>query len=219
MRIESRKASKTFIAAAMVIAVAAFASTATAQDAPALFRSIQSEAPPDSGEYEVAYHVELDHEAIRQPAQRLLLNLPDREPEWIEQDFWSPRAGYIQKFNPDDPDNPITMPDPSAAPEDFAWRWEGVGGNYTVALTVYKGRVAGRISGPGRERYALEPRTLDSTRLGRVTPGYWQLHPEQDERPRLSPEAAAAATESPLPSAPVSPDATAGGGWAGSCSG
>lgn len=173
--------------AAVLVAGPAFSSMAG--EPPEIFTLIQLDpAPsPPGGRYLQTFTVRLDMEAMLQPAQALTLNLPGRDPELVELTFWSPRNGYIQIADPNDPTGlgTITIPDPTAGPEDFSWRWYGKSPNYTVALTVVDGVIAGRITGADY-RYAVEPIGNGSIRLGRVNSDFWQTHPGDQEQSQKS---------------------------------
>lgn len=166
------------IGAAALLAAWAPPSNSTGE-VPEIFTAIQLDPPVSPpGQYLGTYTVSLDLEAILQPAQALTLNLPGHNPETVELKHWEPRNGYIQIPDPNDPTglSTITIPDPSAAPEDFSWRWYGKSDNYTVALTLVDGVVAGRITSAAN-RYAIEPRADNLTRLGLVNSDHWQTHP------------------------------------------
>ncbi len=154
---------------------------ASAGEIPEVFSTIRPDPVPLSRpEFLETFTVTLDMESIRQPAQTLTLNLPDREREVVELIHWEPRQGYIQIPDPNDPTgfNTITIPDPNARPEDFWWRWYGKSASYTVALTVVGGIVAGRVTG-ARDRYAVDPTGDGATKLGRVNSDYWQTHHDE----------------------------------------
>lgn len=90
---------------------------------PELFtHTVPLPAPSPPAEYWMLMNVGINHEAIRQPAQQFVLDLPGRDPEIAELVAFSPRAGFIQVPDPDDPTGlgSITVPNPNAQPEDFA---------------------------------------------------------------------------------------------------
>lgn len=133
-------------------------------------------------QYRALWRTQVDEEAIRQPAQSIRLNGPGFEEVLVPLRYWYPRAGYIQVFNEDDPDNPISLPDPNARPGDFSWGWYGNLGYTDVSLTVERGVLAGRVWHQGR-RFALRP-SADGLLLAETNPSYWQMHPDTPERPQ-----------------------------------
>jgi peptidyl-Asp metalloendopeptidase len=162
-------------------------------------------------QYRNLWSAQVNEEAIRQPAAAIRLNGPDMPEVVVPMQFWSPRAGYIQIFNKDDPDRPITIPDPDARPEDFSWHWYGRSGYTVVSLNVERGALAGRIWLRGK-RFALRP-SPDGLLLGETKSSYWRMHPEPEKRPH-----ALAIGDGELPLALPLPEAT-DGGWDYSCSG
>lgn len=207
------------------VSLATFASTITARagEAPDIFAIIQLDPPasPPGGRYLQTYTVGLDMEAMQQPAPTLTLNLPGREPETVQLVHWEPRQGYIQIPDPNDPTGlgSITIPDPTAKPEDFWWRWYGKSENYTVALTVVQGVIAGRITS-ANHRYAVEPRGDGLIRLGVVNSEFWRTHPHDPEDQPKSFQAVHA--DSPakqvMPASSLIGTASTRGGWDASCS-
>lgn len=218
-----RKANALALIAIVGIFIAA--TNARSDQLPEIFISVQvdPEPYPGDGRYLQTATVVLNMEALREPAHRLTLNLPGREPEVVELRHWEPRQGYIQIADPDDPTGmgTITIPDPNARPEDFWWRWYGKSANYTVAVTAVKGVVAGRVSGT-THRYAVSPRGADShIRLGLVNSEFWQTHPSS-QRPKAE-ATLRAQTTSPASSVAVSAPSPASiskrSGWDWSCPG
>jgi peptidyl-Asp metalloendopeptidase len=163
-------------------------------------------------QYRNLWSAQVNEEAIRQPAAAIRLNGPDMPEVVVPMQFWSPRAGYIQIFNKDDPDRPITIPDPDARPEDFSWHWYGRTGYVSVSLTVERGVLAGRVWLRGK-RYALRPSPAGLL-LGETNAGYWRTHPEPDMRQaNLDTGFDELGLRLPLPPVPV------GDTWDYSCSG
>ena len=163
----------TALVVGMVVMTAA--ATAFAQESPPLFATVRGDPPiTEPDRYLETHTVTLALESLHAPVERIVLNLPDHEPEIVTRLHWEPRQGYIQIPDPNDPTgfNSITIPDPSARPEDFHWRWYGRSANFTVGLTVEAGVVAGRVTGRV-QRYAIEPRGN-----GRITLG-GSIHPSR----------------------------------------
>jgi hypothetical protein len=130
------------------------------------FAARQGELP----QYLASWAVEIDQDAVQQPALLIVLNLPDREPIAVTLVQWEARSGYV-------PFGGEMVPDPNAQRSDFSWRWYGQSeGGYTVALTMEKGNLAGRIWAPGNVHYALEP-NINGTVLGMTNSDFWVTHP------------------------------------------
>lgn len=182
---------------------------------PRLFKQVQMQEPPaEPGPWLQTWQIEIDQQAIQQPAEAITLNLPGQREITVRRDFWSPRQGYMILLVGDGPET-IQLPDPSLAPEDFSWRWYGRTGGHVVALTLEKGYLAGRIWGPGG-KYALNPRAGRRTELGLVNPDWWQLHPEGEGG--AEPVAIEAVAEPTAAAAAAPVDQPAGpGGWHLSC--
>ena len=185
-----------------------------------MFATVRGDPPiTEPDRYLKTYTVTLALESLHAPVERIVLNLPDHEPEIVTRLHWEPRQGYIQILDPDDPTgfNTITIPDPSARPEDFHWRWYGRSANFTVGLTVEAGVVAGRVTGRV-QRYAIEPRGNGRITLGVSNGDFWQTHEgdrERERAQRLAPVVAsdtvaglASSAKSKVTSAPLSPLAT-----------
>lgn len=183
-----------YLMTALVVGMTVMAAptTAFAQDAPRLFATVRPDPPitqPDR--YLETHTVTLALETLHAPVERIVLNLPGREPEIVTLLHWEPRQGYIQIPDPNDPTgfNTITIPDPSTRPEDFHWRWYGRSANFTVGLTVEAGVVAGRVTGRA-DRYAIEPRGDGRITLGLSNGDFWQTHDgdrEREQAQRLAP--------------------------------
>jgi len=197
----------------ILIGCASVAGTAFAQEQPPrLFKQVQAQEPPSNpGPWLQTWQIEIDQQAIQQPAEAIILNLPGQREITVRRDFWSPRQGYMILLVGDGPET-IQLPDPNAAPDDFSWRWYGRTDGHVVALTFEKGYLAGRIWGPGG-KYALNPRAGKRTELGLVNPGWWQLHPDREDLPQV--EADAVAT--PIASATTSEQPAGPGSWNTSC--
>lgn len=200
----------------IVMGCAMAAIPALAQEQPPrLFTQVQTQEPPaEPGPWSQTWHIEIDQQAIQQPAEAITLNLPGQREIVVRREFWSPRQGYMILLVGDGPET-IELPDPNVAPEDFSWRWYGRTDGYVVALTFEKGYLAGRIWGPGG-KYALSPREGKRTELGLVNPDWWQLHPERDEPPQM----AVNDSQSELPMETAMNEHPAGpGSWDLSCPG
>lgn len=214
-----------FLSALAAVGLCLVAADARPDEAPSIFIDIQTDPKPfpSDGRYLQTTTVILDKEALRTPSQRLTLNLPGSEPEVVELVRWQPRQGYIQIPDPDDPTGlgSITIPDPSARPEDFWWRWYGRSANYTVALTAVKGVIAGRITSATR-RYAVDPRGDGSRNLlGLVNSAFWQTHPNEN-RPKIrmtSPPRSASIAPTPTKSVSDPVAIAKRSGWDSNCSG
>ncbi len=181
------------------------------------FEPFQPEPPMP--QFLSVWRAQVDEEAIRQPAQSIRVNGPGLEQMEVPLRYWYPRAGYIQVHNDADPDNPITIPDPNARPEDFSWGWYGNSGYTDLSLTVERGVLAGRVWHQGR-RFALRP-SPHGLLLAETNPDYWQMHPEPPTRPQARDAATAVRS---LPPPPVSEagsaaidDMTGAGGWNYDC--
>ncbi len=133
---------------------------------------------------------------------------------------WEPRRGYIQIPDPNDPtgQNSITIPDPSAEPEEFWWRWYGKSANYTVALTTVDGIVSGRIASAAY-RYAVEPYGNGTTRLGWVNSDFWRTHPDDNVTERAASTTTARSAWTQAVAAAGQPSDRGVGNWDRTCSG
>jgi hypothetical protein len=120
-----------------------------------LFTSITAYQPdpPIAGAHGV-WRVELNHEAIRQPAGSVSANVPTL-PAFVQQlRYWSPREGFIEAPNPKHPLGMNQIPFPGAPLEAFSWSWSSGNG---LSLTVHEGIVAGQVS-LGPRWFYISPR-------------------------------------------------------------
>jgi len=142
----------------IVLATTAFSATANGQAGHPvpLFVVVEPSDVQPMPQFGMRWSAEVNEEAIRQPAQTIRLNGPGFPETDVELLRWSPRAGYLEMYNKEDPDRPLIIPDPTARPEDFSWNWYGKSGHVTVSLTVERGVLAGRIWLRDR-RFALRP--------------------------------------------------------------
>lgn len=124
----------------------------------ALFTAMEETTPP-AGAWQ-AWRVEINHAEIRQPAAAIRVSIPGL-PEFVrEVSFWSPREGYIDAPNPKHPLGLQQIPDPTAPPEAFSWRWAAPNLLFPpngISLTVHQGIAAGTISHGARWFY-ISPR-------------------------------------------------------------
>ena len=144
---------------------------------PKLFAWAVPQQEPQAS-FEQEWMVAIEQAAIQRPADAIELNLPDREPIIVSRLHWEARAGFIP--SPEGYGGQIA--DPQAASSAFSWRWYGKSDRgYTLALTLVKGQLAGRIWAPANVHYALEP-NRDTTTLGLIRPDFWSMHsPEQED--------------------------------------
>lgn len=158
--------------------------------------------------FEQEWAVAVDQVAIQQPAEAIELNLPDREPMIVSRLHWEARSGFI----PSSGGYGGQATDPDAEPSAFSWRWYGKSDRgYTIALTMTRGYLAGRIWTPANVHYALE-QTQETAVLGLIRPDYWSVHPPGWDEP---PE-----REQPQSRAPPELSGIGGGGsWDFTCSG
>lgn len=162
-------------------------------------------------QYRALWSVEVNEEAIRQPARSIRLNGPDFADIEVPLLRWSPRAGYIEMYNDDDPNHPIVIPDPEARPEDFSWYWYGKAGHVTVSLLVERGVLAGFVWLRDR-RFALRP-SAAGLLLGETRSEYWRTHPEVEPEGHGPAAAFPAQSQAPWVPRPM------GGGWDYLCQG
>lgn len=196
-----------WVVAGMVCGFFFASAVAAGDDAPELFERIEQGGEPVPREaYLDVWRVEVNTLALRDPAQRIRLNIPGREPAEVRLTRFSPRAGYLHLE--DENHIPYTIPDPKAQPEDFEWRWYGEGDGWTVALTVYKGVAAGRVAS-ATHRYGIEPRADGVTQLGHINSAYWKTHPEENRPPQGVALSLPSFDKSELPDGPT---------WDSSCS-
>jgi hypothetical protein len=176
-----------------------------------LFLAVDEAPAEPMPQYRQLWSAQVNEEAIRQPAAVIRLNGPGMPAIEVRQLRWSPRSGYIELYNKDDPNRPIVVPDPNARPEDFSWHWYGKAGYTTVSLTVERGVLAGRVWLRDK-RYALRPSGAGLL-LGQTNSNYWQLHPETGLGESLSSARAVS------PGGPMNNFASPAGTWDHSCSG
>jgi len=132
---------------------------------PKLFAHIVPRDDPQAM-FRQAWTVAIDQAAIQQPAEAIELNLPDRETVIVSRLHWEARSGFI----PSPHGYGEQIPDPSADPSAFSWRWYGKSDRgYTIALTLAEGHFAGRVWAPANVHYALEQDR--ESRLSRVSCG------------------------------------------------
>jgi hypothetical protein len=169
---------------------------------------------PSSGEpmpqYQALWSVELNEERVRQPAQVIRLNGPGFPDIDVPLLRWSPRAGYIEMYNKEDPVHPIIIPDPTAGPEDFSWHWYGKTNHVMVSLLVERGVLAGYVWLRDR-RFSLRS-GVGGLLLGETKSDYWQMHPDEDQ------EDDAYSLSSPPPADFAMPDLSSGS-WDFLCQG
>lgn len=72
------------------------------EPAPLFVRVLPADVEP-MPQYRALWSVEVNEEAIRQPARSIRLNGPDFPDIDVPLLRWSPRAGYIEIYNDDDP--------------------------------------------------------------------------------------------------------------------
>lgn len=207
-------------AIAVVILALSLSQVSFAGESPTLFSTVVPKPPPSPpGQFLAEYRVAIDLTAIQPPTQTLTLNLPGRQPEVVTLQHWEPREGYIQIPDPENPQATITIPDPSAGPSDFSWRWYGRSASYTVGLTVVKGLVVGRIAGSDF-RYSIDSDGLGNLSLGTVNSSFWKTHPGDTDQ---GPVVASSRHPSPPAFVPASPFAPSllspTGSWDATCSG
>lgn len=162
-------------------------------------------------QYRALWSIEVNEEAIRQPAQAIRLNGPDFPDIDVPLLRWSPRAGYIEIYNDENPDHPIIIPNPDAEPEDFSWYWYGKVGHVTVSLLVERGVLAGYIWLRDR-RFALRP-SAAGLLLGETRSEYWRTHPDDGQEGEVEASIFLSPTDAPMPGASLA------GGWDFSCQG
>lgn len=132
--------------------------------APNLFLSLVPEPgeipPTELGRWTA----QINAEAMREGPATLRLNLPDRPQALVDVTFWSPRQGYL-------PYGGQMIPDPTAPPEAFSWRWVGSGGRWVVSITLHQGVAAGMVTGYGPyEDWRIEPHGVGQVRLRLIAP-------------------------------------------------
>jgi hypothetical protein len=77
----------------ILIGCASVAGAAFAQEQPPrLFKQVQAQEPPSKpGPWLQTWQIEIDQQAIQQPAEAIILNLPGQREITVRRDFWSPR--------------------------------------------------------------------------------------------------------------------------------
>ncbi|MCQ4164604.1 M12 family metallo-peptidase [Tahibacter harae] len=155
--------------------LAAFCFSASAQTPINLITFVApqpAQSPP--GEFLESWSAGFNTASLSSGISSLRLNLPDGAVETVDLVYFEPRHGYLAVDLDGDGDTEDVI-DPNASPEEISWRWYGRSSNWTVALTLESGVLAGRISGPDH-RYGIKPGRNGTTLLGLVNSEHWQLH-------------------------------------------